>query len=176
MKVFMPVYFTLGGVATLLVNYLCTRINLIRSLLISISPALLPIGIVLIIVGGLSLAFFIKRAGWHNYFYSLTDTLDLRSYLKQQATVNDFTGDKRQDLVKSYYNSSLIETYIEYRKDNATVKLCIPNNVEAKKKLDGYLTDAKQKVQNMVKAKSYIWSNWTQDGDYYVMTGMPRQP
>ena len=50
MKVFMPVYFTLGGVATLLVNYLCTRINLIRSLLISISPALLLIGIVLIIV------------------------------------------------------------------------------------------------------------------------------
>ena len=176
MKVFMPVYFTLGGVATLLVNYLCTRINLIRSLLISISPALLLIGIVLIIVGGLSLAFFIKRVGWRNYFYSLTDTLDLRSYLKQQATVNDFTGDKRQDLVKSYYNSSLIETYVEYRKDNATVKLSIPNNVEAKKKLDGYLTDAKQKVQNMVKAKSYIWSNWTQDGDYYVMTGMPRQP
>ena len=132
MKLFLPLYETFVSVIIFSLYWLIQRFNL----LMQYQPIILIIGIGLLILAAISVSLLSRRCGFVNYCKSLSDTSDLRTFLRIPNTVNDFTAKTKYDPIQKIYNYALWNTYIEYGKKSMQVWIAIPNNADAQAILD----------------------------------------
>ncbi len=165
LKLFIPIYEFLAGTVLLWIDYIPYRFNLLNQY----QSFILLVGISLIILALTSIYLLSKRRGFGNYFKSLIDTNRLRSFLRQQNSINDFTSKAKVNLDQRIYNSALWHTYIDYAENSMTVWVCIPNNFKAKKVLDSNLDNIAQEVSSYT--DKYICSTYTRKGSFYLYKG-----
>lgn len=165
MKLFLPLYETFVSVIIFSLYWLIHRFNLFMQY----QPIILIIGIGLLILAAISVYLLSRKRGFGNYCKSLNDSCRLRSFLRQQNSINDFTSKTKVNLDQRIYNSALWYTYIDYAKDSMEVWACIPNNFKAKKVLDSNLDNIAQEVSSYT--DKYICSGHTRKGNFYVYKG-----
>lgn len=165
MKLFLPIYESLSGLAVICLDWLIHRLNLFMQY----QTITLMMGIGLLILAASSVYLLSRKRGFINYCKSLNDTGRLRRFLCQQNSINDFTSKAKVNLDQRVYNSALWYTYIDYAKDSMEVWVCIPNNFKAKKVLDSNLDNIAQEVSSYT--DKYICSGHTRKGSFYVYKG-----
>lgn len=165
MILFLPIYEIIVGVISFVLGYLTHRFNLLAQY----QTLFLLIGAVLLIVALLSLFLLIRKRGFKNYLKSLIDTNRLRNFLRQQKVISDFTSKTKVDINLNIYNSALHYTYIDYFPEHVDIWICIPNNVTAKKILDGNLKSAEQEFK--LYTTTYIISACKPENRYYHYHG-----
>lgn len=165
MKLFLPIYELLASVIIICLDWLIHRFNLF----IQYQTIVLIIGVGLLILAAISVYLLSRKRGFGNYCKSLNDSCRLRSFLRQQNTINDFTSKAKVTLDQRIYNSALWYTYIDYAEDSMEVRVCIPNNFKAKKVLDSNLDNIAQEVSSYT--DKYICSGHTRKGSFYIYKG-----
>lgn len=169
MFLFIPVYLLLGSSICLILEALEKHFNFI---LVN-TVVLLWLGIVLALLGILILFIFIRKRGCRNYLRSLTDTIQLRSFMKLRNNFNDFTGQKKQNLIQNSYNSALWDTYIDYGRNSMIAKICIPNSLEAENILDQNLKQVTKELKSYA-SDNYLISDAYREGHFYIFKGEKR--
>lgn len=165
MKLFLPLYETFVSVVIFSLYWLIHRFNL----LMQYQPIILIIGIGLLILAAISVSLLSRRCGFVNYCKSLSDTSDLRTFLRIPNTVNDFTSKTKYDPIQKIYNYALWNTYIEYGKKSMQVWIAIPNNADAQAILDKKMKRITSKLNSYT--NKYLCSTYERVGEYYVYKG-----
>ena len=119
MKLFFPIYESLASVIIICLDRLIHRFNLF----IQYQTIVLIIGVGLLILAAISVYLLSRKRGFGNYCKSLNDSCRLRSFLRQQNTINDFTSKAKVNLDQRIYNSALWYTYIDYAEDSMEVRV-----------------------------------------------------
>lgn len=164
-KLFLPIYESLAGLVAICLDWLIHRFDLFTQY----QTIILVAGIGLLVLAAISVSLLFRRCGFVNYCKSLSDTSDLRTFLRIPNTVNDFTSKTKYDPIQKIYNYALWHTYIEYGKKSMQVWIAIPNNADAQAILDKKMKRITSKLNSYT--NKYLCSTYERVGEYYVYKG-----
>lgn len=165
MDIFIPLYGLGIGSGFGILWFLMNRYNFLlqyQTNVAIITVSLITLSVILIVM-------WCKKLGVVNYIDSLTDTHQLRQFLKKQNSYSSFNFQKNVDVIQQYYNAALWHTSIKYMKDSMEVHICIPNNVDAAKLLASHLSAINTEVASYT--DKYLLASPEREKRSYVITG-----